>query len=457
MQIDPSQRGHMPAVEAPTLFTPAGAPAGGWRVRIPGGRPLATAAVAEGRVFLGGGFGSYDFYAFDAESGRVQWQYQTEDDGPTAAVVAEERVVFNTESCELEVLTTAGQRVWKKWLGDPLMSIPAVGDGRVFMAYPDTRGDRRHYLACFALADGRELWKHPIAGEIITCPVLADGEVYVSCLDGTIACFGQLDGQLVWQETRNATSTPAVWRRQCYFSQRRERAGTPGHDDVQQMEALASKLSAVGTPVESFLATEQLADYLDHSKRQTRSSRYARQTAYDSAVGFGGHKGDAKIEQAMRNLGHGHVSAVWAYQGSKPFVAGGRLYSGMGDTLHCADPDSRDVYWTRKLGARPDGQELLDSTLTPPATLNGKLFLGTIDGEVLCLSAANGETLWSVSVGEPVLFQPTVVAGRVYVTTGAGSLICLETGDPADDGWHMWGATPAHNGLPEEVDAALVV
>jgi hypothetical protein len=32
----------------------------------------------------------------------------------------------NTESCELEVLTTAGRHLWKQWLGDPLMSNDAL-------------------------------------------------------------------------------------------------------------------------------------------------------------------------------------------------------------------------------------------------------------------------------------------------------------------------------------------
>ena len=56
-------------------------------------------------------------------------------------------------------------------------------------------------------------------------------------------------------------------------------------------------------------------------------------------------------------------------------------------------------------------------------------------------------TLWSVHVGEPVLFQPAVARGRVYATTQGGNLFCLETGDPDDDGWLMWGAGPHHNGL----------
>jgi outer membrane protein assembly factor BamB len=46
---------------------------------------LATPAVVDGKVFLGGGFGSYEFYALDAKTGKLLWQYRTGDDGPTAA------------------------------------------------------------------------------------------------------------------------------------------------------------------------------------------------------------------------------------------------------------------------------------------------------------------------------------------------------------------------------------
>ena len=145
MKINASLRGKLSPVAEPTPFQDADSGLRGWQVRIPGGRPLATPAVVGGRVFVGGGFGSYEFYGLDVDTGRVAWQYQTEDDGPTAAVVADGRVMFNTESCELEVLTTEGQRAWKRWLGDPLLSMPAVGGGRVFMAYPDSRGDRRAY------------------------------------------------------------------------------------------------------------------------------------------------------------------------------------------------------------------------------------------------------------------------------------------------------------------------
>jgi outer membrane protein assembly factor BamB len=449
MKIDPSLRGRLPRVMPPVPWQSKDGLRNGWKVPIPGRRPLATPAVAEGRLFLGGGFGSYDFYALDAASGHGLWQYQTEDDGPTAAVVHEGHVAFNTESCELEVLNLAGRPLWKQWLGDPLMSMPAMAGDRVYQVYPDSRGDRRHYLSAFDLATGRQLWKQPLPGEIITAPVLAEGHVYVANLDGTLSCFRQHDGARVWQEAKSATSPPMVWEGECYFSQRKKVLVPRGGAQVpQQMEELAKRGQGAYGMTSSFRETMGLADYLDHAKRKVRSPHYAACAAADAGVGFAFFKGDAKIEQARQHLGHGHVSGLWAYQGSKPFVWRGRLYSAVGDTLHCADPRTKEVFWRKRLYDRDDGAEVLDNVLTPPAVVNGKLFVGTILGEVCCLAAGSGEVLWRDALDEPVIFQPAVVGGRVCAATSAGSLFGIETGDPRDDGWPMWGGSAAHNGMP---------
>src|SRR5262249_58106672 len=80
----------------------------------------------------------------------------------------------------------------------------------------------RHYLACFNLRDGTEYWRQPIAGEVITTPVLADANVYLATLDGTLYCFRQADGTPLWHDQKNATSSPVVWNKECYFSRRKE-------------------------------------------------------------------------------------------------------------------------------------------------------------------------------------------------------------------------------------------
>jgi Ca-activated chloride channel family protein len=440
-----------PAVADAVPFQTKDGKVKGWKVEIPGNRALATPAVVGGKVFLGGGFGSHEFYAFDAATGKKLWQYQTADDGPTAAVVLDGSVGFNTESCELEIITSDGKPVWKKWLGDPLMSMPAIADGKVYMAYPDSKGGGQHYLAAFDLKTGQERWKAKIAGEIITAPVIDDQKVYLATLEGTVYCFQQNDGKLVWEEKKNATSAPVVVKDQCYFSRREEvTVKKDGKEVKQQEEQVAGKPVAGNSPVKDLPATKNQADYLDYAKRQASPNEKAFQTA-DGSVGFagaaGGGKGSGKLEQAQMNLGQASVAGVWAYQGSKPFACDGRLFSGMGDVLQCVDPKTEKVLWKETVRKdKKDGGPVLDSVLTPPALVNGKVFVGTSFGEVQCRSAKTGELLWSADVGEPIAFQPAVAGGRVYVSTGTGRLYCLETGDAGNDGWLMWGANAAHNG-----------
>ena len=304
----------------PVAFTSKTGGKKGWKVVIPGKRPLATPAVVDGRVFLGGGFGSHEFYAFDAATGKKEWTYRTKDDGPTAAVVADGYVAFNTESCELEVLTVKGKSVWKKWLGDPLMSMPAIADGKVYMAYPNSKGDRKHYLACFDLKnDGKELWKHEIAGEVITAPVIDHGEVFLATLEGTLYCF-KADGDLVWQEKKNATSAPIIFDGECYFSCRTTRPRQEGAKTMtQQEEALARRGGKAKDQAKEIIITRRPADYLDSNKRANSQIENQYQ-ALDAGVGFNAaNKADAKIKQAMDNLGQNSVVGVWSYQGSRPW------------------------------------------------------------------------------------------------------------------------------------------
>ena len=196
----------------------------GWVVQIPERRPLATPAWEAGRLFLGGGYGSYSFYSIDAATGRRLWSTKTSDDGPTAAVVEDGLVAFNTESCSIIVCATAtGKLVWERWLGDPLMSQPAIDAGRVYIAYPTgqqqpadkTAGHHEgsttgHALLCALLATGETLWERPISGDVITAPVIEGGRVYLTCFDGRSYCFEAADGSEVWAQDNRGTSAPLV-------------------------------------------------------------------------------------------------------------------------------------------------------------------------------------------------------------------------------------------------------
>jgi len=428
----------------------------GWRVKL-GPQPLATPAIADGKVFIGGGFGSYEFYCFDAKSGKKEWMYKTGDDGPTAAVVSDGYVAFNTESCELEIITQSGKPVWKKWLGDPLMSMPAISNGKIYMAYPDTKGDRNHYIACYDLKTGKDHWKKQIPGEIVTAPVIVNDNVYLTSLEGTISCFNKDSGQLVYSEKRNATSSPMVWNGKLFYSQRDTQLvkNQAGKDVKQQMEKLVAQPSTpapAGAPAHQptyLKGTGQTADYLDIQKRMDTSTYYKLNANFDAAVGFAGKPADAKIHQAQSNLGLGNVAEVWAFQGSRPFVYKNRLYSTMGDTIKCVDLVTQAVVWTKKITHKHPNGLVVDSVVTPPAIANGKLFVGTFDGDLVCMNATDGKVLWTLPLGEKIVFQPAVAHGHVYVSTFTGFLYGIETGDRNDDGWLMWGGNPQHTGLAQ--------
>ncbi len=302
----------------------------GWKVQLPENLPLASPAIADGALFIGGGFGSYSFYALDAYSGNLKWAVRTGDDGPTAAVVQKGRVLFNTESCILYCLdANNGHELWNWWLGDPLMSQPGAYEDKVYIAYPSNTG---HRLACLALGDGAVEWTQSIVGELISAPVINDGAVYATCLEGTVYKFDYGKGNLAWVKQNKGTSAPFVYNDQVYFSMRTEKteAGqTVIHEGLGGMGGGSGEMTTV--PM-----AETKADYLDVSK-QAKGAAVDKQAALDSAVGFSTAPASAKMEQASGNLGVSSVSGVWSYQGSRPVIKDGISYNAQGDKARAVD------------------------------------------------------------------------------------------------------------------------
>lgn len=438
----------------------------GYRVQLPASGPLPTPTYDDGRIYISGGFDSKEFYCLDAQSGTTLWAVDLDDDGPSAAVVERNVVVFNTESCTIFALdATTGEHLWSWWLGDPLMSTPTIHQGRVYTSYPNTAlgAEATHVLACFELTTGKVLWQKWIDSDVMSAPVGAGDDLLVSSFAGTLYTFDAETGDIKSALRSRATSAPIVVDGELYFTQRADRDGQVREGVVRANRAeidravadntsvRADSLGVVMTSALSSSAFRSLSEkeavYLDKDV-QSNADYKAQAMTLDAANGFGnGAPQTANAFAAAENIGQDNVSSLQAFQGSRVLHADGRNFNTMGDEIICIDPESGEEIWTRKLDG--DMERSGGFLGTSPVAVGGELIVCTIDGKVMRIDAASGEPIATYEIGEAVRTQPAVVDGRIYVGTEAGGLHCIDTKNRKLTGWYTWGGDMAHTGVGE--------
>ncbi len=415
----------------------------GWALRIPGSRPIATPAYADGMIFVGGGYGSHEFYAIDAETGRVVWRMKTQDDGPTAAVVEDGYVAFNTESCTVIVAQAkTGRIVWQEWLGDPLMSQPAISNGRLYIAYPSgQRNNSRdqepgHRMLCADLKTGRHLWERKITADVITAPVVSGDQLLFTCFDGTSYCLNAISGTVVWEKQNAGTSAPLVAGNEVVITSKEMKDGK-AYEGLQQLELKAGK-----TRNRELLAKEK-AGYLRPGGGGGVAMDAGTVGKLDSSVGFSSAPPAAKLSEANQHIGVSTVAGAWAYQGSRAAYRNGQMMNAQGKFLNSIRSSDGKFAWR----AEVKGKGIDDDTqvFSPPALGQRNLYLCSAQGHLAAVRQQDGAVAFLYALKQPMAFQPALARGNIYAGTVNGMVICLKTGDKDADGWYAWGGNAQHN------------
>ena len=379
----------------------------GWVTHVPDSLQLPAVAYGDGKIFVSGGFETYSFYALDADEGRIVWvTAQLPDNGPTAPIYDEDDddVIFNTESCTLVCLAAkTGKLRWSKRLGDPTLAQVGAANGLVFAAHP---GDGGPALSAYRIADGAHVWSRPVDGELYAAPVVDGDSVYASTVGGASYRFAAADGHLVWKRALRATTAPFVADGELYVSRR---AGG-GEAQIVVSIATGAILRAHGASAAPYLA-------------------------------------DVPQIQTAANW-----KQIWAFEGSRPVIARGVRYVARGGVIEADDPSSGAAYWIRT-DAKAQGRRSVGSV----AVAGSQLVVSTRAGQLYGLDVDTGYTLWAYDVGHPVVAEPIVARGWVYLATADGLVIALQVADPTLDGWHMFGGNPRHNGpvAPRRTQATL--
>jgi outer membrane protein assembly factor BamB len=427
----------------------------GWVIRLPGNRPIATPAYADGRIFVGGGYGSHEFYALDAETGRKVWEMKTSDDGPTAAVVEDGCVAFNTESCTVIVVDAAtGRLLWQEWLGDPLMSQPAIAKGKLLIAYP--AGQRKgnalpngtaapfvhatsHRLLCADLKTGKHLWEADITSDVISAPVVEGDQVFLTCFDGTSFCFDLNDGALVWKKQNSGTSAPLPAGGKLIMTQKRQ-VGNEGQEGLVRVDIKAGE-----TQDQTLLAGGK-ADYLRAGSGGNVPLKAAQQNELDSSVGFAQAPASAHLGAASENVGVQSVVAGWAYQGARAAYANGQMFNARGNLINCVGFSDGKMSW--QLAASGNGVDANAHQFAPPALGKANMYLCSAAGHLLGLRQSDGQVLFDYATRAPMTFQPALAQGRLFAGTTDGRVICVNLKEKDADGWYAWGGNAQHNRKP---------
>jgi outer membrane protein assembly factor BamB len=421
---------------------------GSFRMRITQGQPILTPAASGECVFVGGGFNSRTMHCLDAATGQTRWTVGLSDNGPSPPAYADGAVIFNTESCTTYALDAqTGQVLWSSYLGDSLVSMPSVAGGCVLVCYPEswryprpveddrTRRSRRAVspapvppvavaerpppcrLAALDARTGKPRWSKWIDQHVISAPIVFGNDVYATTLAGTLYKLRLSDGEILIARRCGARSAPVVAGDAIFVTARSE----------GDRELWADSLVVMDRTTGELLETRTVD--LPSARRSTSSPPSAAVAPRDAWVGQ---------LKPMANLRP--TSAVQEYSGPRLLAAGGRLFGCLGVYGFAMASDTGERLWGLDVAYGKRDESFVSS---PIASAGGRLFLATTGGDLLQIEPTRGAVERRFPLKASVITEPIVEHGRVFLGTRDGQLLCIDLGDERLTGWNQWGGTAA--------------
>ncbi|MGA2067774.1 MAG: PQQ-binding-like beta-propeller repeat protein [Thermoguttaceae bacterium] len=457
---------------------------GHFRVHLSDGEGVLSPAVAEGRVFVGGGFSSTAFYCLNAETGGTLWSVGLADNGPSAPSYEDGTVVFTTESCTCYVLDAAtGRGLWSVLLGNTVISTPTIAGRRVLVSYPAAAAARsrpskarnagpapthpqptEYVFAARDLRTGKPLWQRWVDGFVMSAPVLGGKDAYIVTFAGTLYKFRLADGAILLARRCRATSAPVILRDGIYLTRRADdgRGGMPQECVVRLDPRTGTERYAAQACNAPYLADAATRDWLAQwgasggaaGRAATPPAAKGRSAARDPAPGDPDYvPGGVPVPPpadgtpSVRLVGRGQPKELQAFCGSRLAALGDRLFRSTAGELVAADRATGAAGWRLDLSGPAADGNFAEPAAAPPALVNGKLFVAGRNGQLLCVDAASGKVLGRTRLGAPAASQPIIQGGRVFVGTTRGELVSIKTTDPRLGGWNQWGGDAAHSGV----------
>jgi parallel beta-helix repeat protein len=350
---------------------------------------LSSPAVSDGIVYVGADKPDYNFYALNASTGALIWNY------------------------------TMGGGTW---------SCPAVSQGIVYV------GSLDHKLYALDASTGVLVWSYTTGSYIEdSSPAVAYGKVYIGSDDGRVYALNSLNGALVWNysvaSTSSVTSSPAVANGLVYVGSMYTPSKiyalnaftgapvwnyTPG-SNVGSSPVVAGGMVYVGSMNDNLYALDASTGAVVWIYTTGGGVSSSPAVAYNKV--FVGSS-DNRVYALDASTG----TLAWSYKTgagvfSSPAVADGKIYVGSADSrVYALDASTGALVWSY-LTSTVSG-DVVDSS---PAVANGRVYVGAFDGNLfafgaLTLSASISPSSVTMNVGQSQLFTSNAIGGTMPYT-----------------------------------------
>jgi outer membrane protein assembly factor BamB len=244
--------------------------------------------VWRNRAIVGDASGT--LYAFDVNSGNVQWRFKTQNAVYSSPDAAKDRIVIgSSDGCVYALNTATGREAWKYQTDRPVVASPRIADGVVYIGSSDG------VFRALDLNDGKLRWQFDgVTGFVETKPLVYDGKVIFGAWDGHLYALDAKTGVLTWKwkgDKPGALFSPAA----CWPVAANGRVFIVAPD--RRMTALEAKTGRQIWRTSDYMVRESIGIAADRSRFYVRAMQdfiYAFSTSastpeklWESTVGFG--------------------------------------------------------------------------------------------------------------------------------------------------------------------------
>jgi len=302
-------------------------------------------------------------------------------------------------------------------------STPALAGGKLYVF---TRQEGVEIVRCLDAGSGKELWQASYDALGATgpasrhagprsSPTVADGKVLTYGVRGILSCFEAETGKLLWRRD----DFPGVWPR--FFT-----ASSPVVTDGLVIAQLGGEENggvvayALASGAQKWKWTGDGVAYASPVLVSLGGSRAVVSLTARKIVVIGAADGQLLWEAPF-------VAQRRAYNAATPIVDGQKIiYAGAGRGAKAVKLESSgSTLSATELWSNPDHGPQFNS----PVLVSGRLYGVSQAGDLFCLDAQEGKTLWSAQVGGGG-FGSVVAAGSFLLAlTPQGDLVVFAPGD----------------------------